>query len=97
VQRRRDHLQLRLVRRRVVGDGLQVYDRYIGKKRIILVYRYIGNVLALALTLACRSSPPSRTPHCPSRKPPFLAVKHTARPYKSAIQNRFKSKNAKAT
>jgi hypothetical protein len=89
---RRDRLQLRPVRRRVVGDGLHVYDRYIGKKRIILVYRYVGDAPALALTLACRSSPPSRTPHGPSWKPPFLVVKHTPRPYKSAIQNRFKSK-----
>jgi hypothetical protein len=27
---------------------------------------------------------------CPGRKPPFLAVKRPARPYKSAIQKRFK-------
>jgi hypothetical protein len=24
---------------------------------------------------------------CPGRKPPFLAVKHPARPYKSTIEN----------
>jgi hypothetical protein len=29
---RRDHLRLRLVCHEVVGDGLHVYDRYIGKK-----------------------------------------------------------------
>ena len=27
--------------------------------------------------------------HCPGHKPPFLAVKRPARPYKSAIENRF--------
>jgi hypothetical protein len=27
--------------------------------------------------------------HCPGRKPPFLVVKRPARPYKSAIENRF--------
>ena len=27
--------------------------------------------------------------HCPGRKPPFLAVKHPARPYKRTIENRF--------
>jgi hypothetical protein len=26
---------------------------------------------------------------CPGRKPPFLTVKRPARPYKSAIENRF--------
>ena len=31
---------------------------------------------------------------CVGRKPPFLAIKHPARPYKSAIQNRFTVKNA---
>ena len=32
---------------------------------------------------------------CPGRKPPLLAVKHPARPYKSAIRNRFTVGNAK--
>jgi hypothetical protein len=33
---------------------------------------------------------------CPARKPPFLAVKRPARPYKTAIRNRFTLENAKA-
>ena len=33
---------------------------------------------------------------CPGRKSPFLMVKRSARPYKSAIQNRFTTENAKA-
>jgi hypothetical protein len=33
-------------------------------------------------------------PDCPGRKPPCLAVKRPARPYKSAIQNRFTAENA---
>ena len=32
---------------------------------------------------------------CPGRKPPLLAVKRPARPYKIAIQNRFTVENAK--
>jgi hypothetical protein len=35
-----------------------------------------------------------RLAHCPGRKPPFLAAKRPARPYKSAIQNRFTVGNA---
>ena len=31
----------------------------------------------------------TRSRNCPRRKPPFLAVKRPARPYKSPIQNRF--------
>jgi hypothetical protein len=27
--------------------------------------------------------------HCPGRKPPFLAAKHPARPYKRTVENRF--------
>jgi hypothetical protein len=30
-----------------------------------------------------------RRQDCPGRKPPFLAVKRPARPYKSAIEKRF--------
>ncbi len=33
--------------------------------------------------------------HCPGRKPPFLAVKRPARPYKSPIQNGLSQENAK--
>ena len=33
--------------------------------------------------------------HCPGQKPPKRAVKRPARPYKSAIQNRFAMENAK--
>jgi hypothetical protein len=33
--------------------------------------------------------------HCPGRKPPFWAIKHPARPYKGAIQNRFTVGNNK--
>jgi hypothetical protein len=33
--------------------------------------------------------------HCPGRKPPFLAVKRPARPYKSAIETQFTMGNAK--
>jgi hypothetical protein len=33
--------------------------------------------------------------HCMGRKPPFWAVKRTARPYKSAIETRFTIENAK--
>jgi hypothetical protein len=32
---------------------------------------------------------------CPGRKPPFLAVKHPARPYKRAVQTRFTMDSAK--
>ena len=32
--------------------------------------------------------------HCPGREPPFSAVTRPARPYKTAIQNRFKVGNA---
>ena len=32
---------------------------------------------------------------CPGQKPPFLAVKRPARPYKTTIQNRFTMANAK--
>ena len=32
---------------------------------------------------------------CPGRKPPFFVVKRLARPYKSAIENRFRWGNAK--
>jgi hypothetical protein len=34
--------------------------------------------------------------NCPGRKPPFFAVKRPARPYKTAIENRFTVGNAKA-
>jgi hypothetical protein len=37
----------------------------------------------------------SRPRTCPNRKPPFLAVKRPARPYKSAIESRFTMENAK--
>jgi hypothetical protein len=33
---------------------------------------------------------------CPGRKPPFLAIKRPAHPYKCATQNRFTVQNAKA-
>jgi hypothetical protein len=33
--------------------------------------------------------------HCPGRRPPFSAVKRPARPYKSAIQNRFPMEDTK--
>ena len=33
---------------------------------------------------------------CPGRKPPFMAVKRPARPYKSPTQNRFAAENTKA-
>jgi hypothetical protein len=33
--------------------------------------------------------------HCPGQKPPFLAVKRPARPYKTAIQKQFTAENAK--
>jgi hypothetical protein len=33
---------------------------------------------------------------CPGREPAFLAVERPARPYKSPIQNRFTSENARA-
>ena len=33
---------------------------------------------------------------CPGQKPPFWAVKHPARPYRSAIENRCTSGNAEA-
>jgi hypothetical protein len=32
--------------------------------------------------------------HCPGRKPPFLAIKHPAPPYETAIQNRLAVENA---
>ena len=37
-----------------------------------------------------------RLPHCPSQKPPFVAVERPGHPYKSAVQNRFTYENAKA-
>jgi hypothetical protein len=33
------------------------------------------------------------TDACPGRKPPFSAVKHPARPYKNAMENRLKQEN----
>jgi hypothetical protein len=33
--------------------------------------------------------------HFPGRKPPFVAIKHPVHPYKSPIQNRFKTEIAK--
>jgi hypothetical protein len=33
---------------------------------------------------------------CPGRKSPFLMVKRSARPYKSAMQNQFTTENAEA-
>jgi hypothetical protein len=34
-------------------------------------------------------APNQPSPNCPGREPPFSAVKRPARPYKTAIQNRF--------
>jgi hypothetical protein len=36
-----------------------------------------------------------RLTYCPGRNPAFLTVKRPARPYKSTIENRFTSENAK--
>jgi hypothetical protein len=51
---------------------------------VVLLHGDVGLLRELGLRL-----------HCPGRKPPFLAVKRPARPYKSAIQNRFTVENAK--
>ena len=47
---------------------------------------YLTHLPSSQSSLACRSPSPH---HCPGQKPPFLAVKRPARPYKTATQNRF--------
>jgi hypothetical protein len=90
----RRHLRLGFL---VVRDEVIHILRFVVRK-VLVVFPVLlaAQVLAVAVVVHAVRDFGLRRCDCPGQKPPFLAVKRSARPYKSTIENRFTVGKAKA-